>query len=271
MKISKNDFETICRFLKEKSGMNLDEGKIYLVETHLLPVIRKFGFKDFSELSLALATKPSKELCQETVEALTINETSFFRDIAPFKTLRSVILPELAKSRPSKIKIWSCACSSGQEPYSISIALYEHFSEINKVKFDILATDIDSHILAKAEKAEYSQFEVQRGLSIDKLINYFDQEDNKWTLKPAIKSAVRFQQLNLLDNFADADFDKFDIIFCRNVLIYFDNITKKQILEKIARTMKPESYLLVGSADHPNSVTDIFKPNKKASGLFQLA
>lgn len=266
MKISSNDFHYICDMIKKDSGICLTEDKEYLVESRLLPVLKKHEFEDYSALVNNLKSSLNKDLHKEIVESLTTNETSFFRDMKPFDLLRDEIIPELAKSTSNTIRVWSAACSSGQETYSIAITLLEHKAGLVK-PFEISGTDIDSNVLAKAREGVYSQFDVQRGLPITTLIKYFTQEEEKWRLNDDVKSLVSFSELNLMEHIP-ASFSQFNLVFLRNVLIYFDEQTKKMVLEKVAKQMAPNSFIMLGSAENPLDFTDVFEKYNKINGLF---
>lgn len=273
MKINDQDFIFLAKIIKDKSGICLTKDKAYLIETRLLPVIRKHSINDFTALCSMLQMAPNKLIEEEIIEAMTTNETSFFRDLKPFEYLINDVLPHVIQnSKSAKIRIWSGACSSGQEAYSTCIKLLENQAKMGGKAFEIIATDIDNIILEKARKAAYTQFDVQRGLPITMLVKYFTQQGESWLLKDNIKSLVKFERLNLLDaNYLGVLKDKFDIVFCRNVLIYFDEETKIAVLTKIAKLMHPHSVLFLGSAENPTAYCKILKPYKDINGLFCLA
>lgn len=248
------DFFFTC--LHKESGLVLDDSKSYLLESRLEPLAAQEGFHSLEELGKNLMRKPSSALLQKVVEAMTTNETSFFRDRIPFDILKNQIMPNLLKTnqRGRKIRIWSACCSTGQEPYSISILLSEIGTQIKEWDIQILATDIDQKVLQHAQGGAYSQYEVQRGLPILYLTRYFTKCEATWTVRPEIRKRIEFKTLNLLADFSF--FGIFDVIFCRNVLIYFDVNTKKKILEQMAQMLSPSGVLFLGSTETSYGVTD---------------
>jgi chemotaxis protein methyltransferase CheR len=254
-----NDFEFICRLLRERSGLILAPDKTYLLESRLLPLVRRRSMKSLDDLVALLRSRPEEELVREIVEAMTTNESSFFRDLKPFDQFRSFILPQLTKARAQRraIRIWSAACSSGQEPYSLAMLLSEEKEKLAGWQIEIFATDISTEILAKAEQGVYSQFEVQRGLPIQLLVKYFRQEGERWRINPAMRGMVRYKCLNLLDDFSS--YGPFDVIFCRNVLIYFEQATKTKVLDRLSRVLEPDGFLYLGGAETIIGITDKFQ------------
>ncbi len=263
------DFDIYRDLLKEKSGLALTQDKSYLLDSRLQPVAKKWGYDSIDVMTNILRAVPPKDLVEDIVEAMTTNETSFFRDSRPFDVFKNFVLPYFRdkSSRPSKkIKIWCAASSSGQEPYSIAMLLKEEQENIPGWTYDILATDISHEILEKAKEGLYSQFEVQRGLPIQYLMKYFTQQDDKWQLNPEIRNIITFKYFNLLDSMTALG--TFDVIFCRNVLIYFDQPTKKEVLEKMARQMAPDGFLFLGGAENVLGITDAFKAVPGQRGLY---
>jgi chemotaxis protein methyltransferase CheR len=265
-----DEFQFLHDLLKRQSGFVLAAGKSYLVESRLLPLATENGYENLSELVGALKNSASRELQSKIVEAMTINETFFYRDKTPFVNFRDIMIPELVERRKDskKLRIWSAAASAGQEPYSIAMEISEMQAKLAGWNIDILASDISNDILAKAVEGIYSQFEVQRGLAVKMLVKYFEQNGDKWQIKPAIKNMVEYRNFNLLDDFATLG--KFDIIFCRNVLIYFDRKTKADILDRLARQTNPGGYLVLGGAETVMGLTDAFKPPANSRGFYQL-
>jgi chemotaxis protein methyltransferase CheR len=263
-----DDFDLLCRLLKERSGLVLTRDKAYLLESRLLPVARKRNMKSLDELIAALRGRPEGELLRDVVEAMTTNESFFFRDIKPFDQFRQFVLPQLLKSRAAKksIRIWSAACSSGQEPYSLAMILTEEKAKLQGWTIDITATDLSTEILEKAQAGVYSQFEVQRGLPIQLLVKYFKQQGDRWQIDAAIRGMVKYRCLNLLDDFASMG--GFDVIFCRNVLIYFDQPTKTAVLERMARILAPDGYLYLGGAETVIGITDKFQSLAEQRGIY---
>jgi chemotaxis protein methyltransferase CheR len=201
---------------------------------------------------------------------MTTNETFFFRDKIPFDNLRDGILPSLIQSRASRrsLRIWSAASSSGQEPYSIAMCLREYGAALSGWRIEIVATDLSQEVLEKSKAGLYSQFEVQRGLPIQLLVKYFTQLGEFWQLSADIRGMVQHRQLNLLQDFSHLG--KFDVIFCRNVLIYFDQETKTSVFERLARVLEPDGTLMLGAAESVVGITDVFRPSPDRRGVYQL-
>ncbi len=237
------DFELLCRLLKERSGLLLASDKAYLLESRLLPVVRRRNMKSLDELVALLRSRPEEELVRDVVEAMTTNESSFFRDLKPFDQFRDFILPELMKARAGKrtLRIWSAACSSGQEPYSLAILLSEHKDKLAGWQIEIVATDLSTEILEKAQAGVYTQFEVQRGLPIQLLVKYFRQEGERWRIDPAIAAMVRFRAL------------------------------KTSVLDRIPRVLQPDGYLYLGGAETIIGITDKFQAAPDQRGVYTPA
>ncbi len=262
------DYEYIRRLLKARSGLMLSAEKHYLVESRLLPIARRLGLANLSGLVLRLKAPGGEPLIAEVVEAMTTNESLFFRDKTPFDQFRDTIVPALLQSRASsrRVRIWCAAASTGQEPYTLAMCLREMGQELRGWRFDILATDIATGVLEKAKSGIYSQFEVQRGLPVTMLIKYFSQVGEMWQIAPEIRGMVRFQPFNLLNDFSALG--PFDIVFCRNVLIYFDQDTKVDVLNRLAKTMERDGYLALGGAETVVGLTSAFKPVPDRRGLY---
>lgn len=262
------DFEVYRNILKNTSGLVINEDKSYLLESRLNPVAKKWGYPSLEAMAIALQGVPDQKLVTDVVEAMTTNETSFFRDQRPFERFKSIILPKLMEKRihDRQLKIWCAAASSGQEPYSLSMLLKEEGSKLAGWNINILATDISKEILAQAEKGLYSQFEVQRGLPIQLLMKYFTQSDEKWQISNEIRNMVKYQYFNLLDSMAGLG--TFDVIFCRNVLIYFDEADKRKILESMARQLTPDGFLVLGGAETVLGLTDALTTFPDERGLY---
>ena len=263
-----DDFDLICRLLKDRSGLVLTRDKAYLLESRLLPVARKRNMKSLDELIATLRGRPEGELVRDVVEAMTTNESFFFRDVKPFDQFKGYVLPQLLKTRAARksFRIWSAACSSGQEPYSIALILAEEKARLQGWTIEIVATDLSTEILEKAQAGVYSQFEVQRGLPIQLLVKYFKQQGERWQIDPAIRAMVKFRCLNLLDDFTPMG--HFDVIFCRNVLIYFDQPTKTLVLERIARMLASDAYLYLGGAETVIGLTEKFQSLPEQRGIY---
>ena len=262
------DFEFLRGLLKRRSGLVLSADKQYLLESRLLPVARKAGFDSLRALVSALKADKADLLVTAVVEAMTTNESFFFRDKVPFDNLRTTVLPALqAARRQSRVlRIWCAAAASGQEPYSLAMALSEMNGGFAGWQIEVIATDISNSILEKARQGLYSQFEVQRGLPIQLLIKYFSQDGEMWQITPEIRAMVKYRQLNLLSDFSDLG--TFDLIFCRNVLIYFDQETKVDVLDRLAEVVADDGYLVLGAAETVVGLTDRFKVYPQARGLY---
>jgi chemotaxis protein methyltransferase CheR len=265
--VTPTDYEFLRRFLKERSGLDLSADKQYLVESRLLPLARKANLPGLPEL-VAKLKGGADALTTEVVEAMTTNETFFFRDKVPFDHLRGTILPELLQARASRrsLRIWCAASSTGQEPYSIAMCLKEMSPALAGWRVEILATDLSQAVLEKSKSGMFSQFEVQRGLPIQMLVKYFTQTGELWQLNADIRAMVQFRQLNLLQDFSHLG--AFDIVFCRNVLIYFDQHTKIGIFNRLARLMEPDGFLVLGAAETVVGLSDAFKPHPERRGLY---
>ncbi len=265
------DFELIAQLLKERSGLALNKEKAYLLESRLNPVARKWNFAGFDELAQAIRNNNDEALLVDVTEAMTTNESFFFRDQKPFDQFNSIVLPHLLEARAAKrsFRIWSAACSSGQEPYTLAMLLKEHADKLAGWKVEIVATDLSNEILDKAKEGLYSQFEVQRGLPISLLVKYFTQVGDRWKIDDSLRNMVKFQQCNLLENLSSLG--RFDVVFCRNVLIYFDTSTKTSVLEGIAGMMAPDGFLYLGGAETVLGTTDRFQIMQGQRGIYSLA
>jgi len=263
------DYEFLRKLLKERSGLDLSADKQYLVESRLLPLARRSGLGGISELVQKMRSS-SEALTAQVVEAMTTNETFFFRDKIPFDNLNDTILPALIRARANRrsLRIWSAASSTGQEPYSIAMCLREYGAALSGWRIEIVATDLSQEVLEKSKAGLYSQFEVQRGLPIQLLVKYFTQLGEIWQISADIRGMVQHRQLNLLQDFSHLG--KFDVIFCRNVLIYFDQETKVGIFERLARMLEPDGTLMLGAAESVVGITDAFRPSPDRRGLYQL-
>jgi chemotaxis protein methyltransferase CheR len=263
------DYDFLRKILKERSGLDLSADKQYLVESRLMPLARKAGLSGIPELVQKMKGGGAESLTTEVVEAMTTNETFFFRDKIPFDHLRDTILPQLLQSRASRksLRIWSAACSTGQEPYSIAMCLKEKATQLAGWRIEIVGTDLSQEVLEKSRAGIYSQFEVQRGLPIQLLVKYFAQIGELWQLNSELRGMVQYRQLNLLQDFSSLG--KFDVVFCRNVLIYFDQETKTQIFERIARVIEPDGMLMLGAAESVVGITNTFRPYPDKRGLYQ--
>jgi len=262
------DYEYLRKLLKERSGLDLSADKQYLIESRLLPLSRKCGLPGISELVQQMKSG-STVITTQVVEAMTTNETFFFRDKVPFDHFRDSIMPEIVKARAGRrsIRIWCAAGSTGQEPYSLAMCLKEMSAAMSGWRIEILATDLSQEVLEKSKAGIYSQFEVQRGLPIQMLVKYFKQTGELWQINPDIRAMVHHRQLNLLHDFTQLGV--FDVIFCRNVLIYFDQDTKIGIFNRLAKVTEPDGFLVLGAAETVVGLTDVFKPFPERRGLYR--
>jgi chemotaxis protein methyltransferase CheR len=262
------DYEYLRKLLKDHSGLDLSADKQYLIESRLLPLSRKCGLPGIGELVQKMKAGPSPLIAQ-VVEAMTTNETFFFRDKVPFDHFRDSIMPEIMKARANRksIRIWCAAGSTGQEPYSLAMSLKEMGAQLAGWRVEIIATDLSQEVLEKSRAGIYSQFEVQRGLPIQLLVKNFKQNGEFWQIGADIRAMVQHRQLNLLHDFSQLGV--FDIIFCRNVLIYFDQDTKINIFGRLAKTMEQDGFLVLGAAETVVGLTDVFKPFPDKRGLYR--
>jgi chemotaxis protein methyltransferase CheR len=262
------DYEYLRKILKDHSGLDLSADKQYLIESRLLPLSRKCGVAGISELVQKMKGGSASHIAQ-VVEAMTTNETFFFRDKVPFDHFRDTIMPELLKARAGRksVRIWCAAGSTGQEPYSLAMCLKEMNAALAGWRVEIIATDLSQEVLEKSRAGVYSQFEVQRGLPIQLLVKYFTQIGELWQINADIRAMVQHRQLNLLHDFSQLGV--FDVIFCRNVLIYFDQDTKINIFGRLAMSMEADGFLVLGAAETVVGLTDVFKPFPDKRGLYR--
>jgi chemotaxis protein methyltransferase CheR len=266
------EFDIIRKMLQERSGIVLEPGKEYLVETRLAPIVRQRNLNSVGELIAQLRLQSANGLQRQIVEAMVTTESSFFRDHHPFEGLRKIVLPGLMKRRSQerRLNIWCAASSTGQEPYSIALLMREHLPDLAGWRVSILATDLSRHVLDRAREGRFNQIEVNRGLPAALLVKYFDQHGTDWQLKSTIRAMVDFQDINLAQ--AWPPLPAMDLVLIRNVMIYFDVETKKAILNRLQRVLKPDGYLLLGGAETTFGLNDSYvriEPLK--AGFYQLA
>ena len=247
--LDSSTFEYIRKLVLERSSISLESTKGYLVESRLSPLARKCGFSGVADLALELRRTTHGELHERVVDAMTTNETSFFRDLHPFETLQRHVLPEIISRRQQRraLHIWSAACSSGQEPYTIAMVLREQFPQLAGWKINIHATDLSREMVERASAGCYSQAEVNRGLPASSLVKHFQRQGLNWVVKPELRGAIEFSQLNLTHSWSRLP--AMDVIFMRNVLIYFTPDTKRQILQKAHRQLSDGGVLFLGGAE----------------------
>ncbi|RRV24829.1 protein-glutamate O-methyltransferase CheR [Stutzerimonas nitrititolerans] len=268
------DFDQFRVFLEKSCGILLGSNKQYLVSSRLNKLMEQQGLKSLGDLVRKIQAQPRSGLREQVVDAMTTNETLWFRDAYPFEVLKNRVLPELLKNAPGqRLRIWSAACSSGQEPYSLSMTIDEYERNnpsVGKAGVQIVATELSSTMLAACKTAEYDSLAIARGLSTERLQRYFDvKAPGRWAVKPAIRSRVEFRALNLLDSYAVLG--KFDIVFCRNVLIYFSADVKKDILRRIHATLKPGGYLFLGASEALNGLPELYQMVQCSPGIIYKA
>jgi chemotaxis protein methyltransferase CheR len=268
--VSSAAFATLAGLLKARSGLIIGQDKIYLLETRLTTILRREKLADLNSLADRLGKPGADPLARDVVEAMTTNESFFFRDDKPFQHFRNAALPGFVAARPpgSTLRIWSAASSSGQEAYSLAMILAESKAVTGDCKFEIIGTDIARDQLARAKEGQYTQFEVQRGLPVQYLMKYFKKEEPSWRISPAIRAMAQFREFNLLGDLRSLG--RFDIVFCRNVLIYFDQPTKTKVLEAMAALMPPDGMLYLGGAETVLGITGRFAPLAGERGVYGL-
>jgi len=252
------DFAFVAAFLKQRSGLIITQDKMYLLETRLAAILRDNNLDSLAALVDVLRQPGAASVKDQVVDAMTTNETSFFRDNHPFDALRKSVIPGLIERRAATrcLRIWSAACSTGQEPYSLAMMLKDSFPILGGWKVEIVATDLSPSVLDRACEGIYSTFEVQRGMPIQMLVRHFDQQEPNWRIKPELRQMVSFRPLNLLEDFSVLG--QFDVVLCRNVLIYFDQPTKTRILAAIAKRIAADGVLLLGGAESVFGLSDAF-------------
>tara|TARA_R110002167_G_scaffold286400_6_gene491355 strand:+ start:750 stop:1595 length:846 start_codon:yes stop_codon:yes gene_type:complete len=269
------DYKQFRAFLESACGILLGDNKAYLVNSRIKPVLQKYELTNLSQLVNKLNGSLQRALKDDVVDAMTTNETLWFRDNHPFNLLNTKIFPELCvKPQVTPIKIWSAACSTGQEPYSIAITAKE-FQDANPGKMSsgvaITATDISQSVLNTAKEGVYEMLALGRGMSQERLKHCFDQkEEGRWKIKPSYQKVINFKALNLMESFQSIG-SGFDIIFCRNVLIYFSPEFKKELLIKMHRCLKPGGYLLLGASESLNGLSDYYQMEQCRPGILYRA
>jgi chemotaxis protein methyltransferase CheR len=261
------EYDYIRTLVRARSAMVLDEGKEYLIQARLAPLVRQEGVASLEHLVARLQERPEGPLHHRVVEAMTINETSFFRDINPFEALRRLILPELCAARSAHrvLNVWSAACSTGQEPYSLAMVLRETLPDFASWRVRIFATDLSSAVLERAKRGRFTQLEVNRGLPAPMLIKHFVQEGMEWQVKPELRSLIDFRQINLCDPWPV--FPPMDVVFMRNVLIYFDIATKKRMFGRLREVLRPDGYLFLGAAETTLNIDDTFEGTERGKTI----
>lgn len=259
MALSASDFQYVSQLVRQRSAIVLEPEKSYLLEARLQPVARAEGFASIDGMVAHMRAQPTNGLHRKVIEAMATNETSFFRDLHPFDALRQVVMPEVLKRRLAerRLDIWCAACSSGQEPYTVAMTLLEHFPQLSTWQVRILATDISSEMVARSRAGRYGQIEVNRGLPANLLVKYFEKKGMEWQVKPPAQTLCEFRELNLIEPWGPLP--PMDVVFLRNVLIYFDVETKKSILAEVRKVLQPWGYLFLGGAETTINLGDAFE------------
>ncbi len=273
MAISPSEFSYVSDLARRSAAIVIDPGKEYFIESRLAPLVHSHGCKTLGELIAQMQKTPSfSALHGKVIDALTTNETFFFRDFAPFEALRKTIIPQLLEQRAAqrRLTIWSAACSTGQEPYTIAMLLRENFPQLAQWNVSILATDLSPTVLTQARAGSYNQFEVNRGLPAPLLLKYFTKQGDRWAVNDVLRQGIEFRQMNLVEPWPI--FPPFDLVLIRNVMIYFDVPTKQAILKKIRACLQPRGSLLLGTAETTMNLDPTWVPvNHGKTTAYQLA
>jgi len=272
--ISPEEFKAVSKYIRDITGIRLDKSKTYLIETRLGGLLEEYDCVSYNELQYKARTDPTKSLKRKIISRITTNETHFFRDTGPFELLQHKIVPDLIDLRRAKssglfpvpIRIWSAACSTGQEIYSIAVVLKELLTDFKRYNIRLLGTDISDEAIAKASYGKYNKFEIERGLSKDKLHKYFTPHGDMWKIKDEIRAMVSFKKFNLMSPLIGLGM--FDIVFCRNVGIYFTLKDRKMLFDKIAEVLEPDGYLIIGSTESLTNVHPGFEPKRYLRSIF---
>ena len=264
--LTAENFRFLCQTVYEESGIVLDDSKGYLLEARLVPVAKDEGAASLDGLCNLIRAMGGHRVRDKIVEAMTTNGTLFFRDLTPFQTLETVVIPELLEKRKGSgaLRCWSAACSSGQEPYSLAMMWLDMGNLAKEIQ--ILGTDLSEDMLDKARGGKYMQLEVNRGLPAKYLVKHFTRQNMEWEISSSIRAMVRWQKFNLKDN--PALLGIFDVVLCRNVLIYFDIETKRQILRNIRKTLAPGGYLILGSSETTLNIDETFGRRQVGRAVF---
>jgi chemotaxis protein methyltransferase CheR len=268
IKVTTDDIKAMSKYILDISGIDLDESKAYLIETRLGGLIKEYQCSSYRELCSKAKTDSNKTIENRIIDAISTNETLFFRDAGPFEVLQHKILPDLVDRRTEKssgllpipIRIWSAACSTGQEVYSIAIVLKELLSDLKEYNVKLLGTDISDSAIGQASYGTYNKFEIERGLSKETLQKYFISNGGNWKISDEIRAMVSFTKRNILKPFVGLG--KLDIIFCRNVAIYFNLEERKKLFENIADVLEPDGFLIIGSTESLTGICTIFEPKR---------
>lgn len=272
--IKTEEIVPLTQYVYSLSGISLDEKKAYLFESRFGPLLDDLGLKSYSELLTKARADMSRKLEQRIIDAITTNETLFFRDSSPFEVLQHKILPDLIDSRtarasgnlPIRFKIWSAACSTGQEVYSIAIILKELLGPNSRYSVSLLGTDLSDAAVAQASYGQYNRFEIERGLPGDKLGRYFESNGASWKIRDEIRAMASFRKLNLMQPFNHLG--RFDIIFCRNVAIYFTVEDRKRLFDRLADMLEPDGCLIIGSTESLTGICERFEAKRHIRSIY---
>jgi chemotaxis protein methyltransferase CheR len=259
MPLSPPDFQFVSQLVRQRSAIVLEVEKSYLLEARLTPLARAEGFASLEALIGQMRAQPFNGLHRKVVEAMTTNETSFFRDMHPFEALKKVVIPEVMKERGGQrqLNIWCAACSSGQEPYTVAMTILDAFPQLSTWSVKLLGTDLSGEMVAKSRAGKYGQIEVNRGLPAPLLLKYFEKKGMEWHVKPEVQRFTEFRELNLIEPWGTLPM--MDVVFLRNVLIYFDVDTKRAILNNVRKVLHPWGYLFLGGAETTINLGDTFE------------
>ncbi len=271
MIVTSSDIEAVSGLVIDLCGILLDESKGYLIESRLTPIAEAAGCRSFADLAYQARHSGDHALQTRIVDAITTNETLFFRDQSPYEALQFKALPEMIDSKigsvyPKRLRIWSAACSTGQEPYSIGMTLCELIPDIHSWDVSILATDISDAAVRQASAGRYSPYEIDRGMKPDLLKRYFNQDAGGWKIRDEVRSLVKFQRINLLETFSALGM--FDVIFCRNVAIYFSPQARAGLFNRLANILNPNGYMFVGSSESLADLGPQFAPQHHCRSVF---
>ncbi len=274
IKVSAEEYKVIVKYVYEVAGITLEANKSYLVETRLGPLLEEFGCVSFSELYYKAKADHSGAIQKQVVNAITTQETLFFRDKTPFEVLQHKILPDIIDVKMANhngigkipLRIWSAACSTGQEAYSTAMIVKEMLPDMSKFDIKIVGTDISDAAVAAASRGQYSKFEIDRGLAADKLQRYFEPHGDDWKIKDELRALASFQKYNLFDDLKRLG--QFDVVFCRNVAIYFSIDDRKDLFSRISRVMYPHGALLIGSSEYLAGICDMFEPQRHVRAVY---
>jgi chemotaxis protein methyltransferase CheR len=274
VRITPEELKVFSKYIHSISGVLLDDSKTYLLENRFAPLLRELNCSSFSELYYKTQSDPMKKIQARIIDAIVTGETSFFRDSSPFELLQHKILPDLIDQRTKKdgpslpvpIRIWSAACSTGQEVYTIGIVLKELLFDLSRYQVRLIGTDISDAAIARASYGRYNRFEMERGLPRDKLVKYFTQEAHSWKIKDEIRGMATFRKMNLMDDFNGLG--RYDIILCRNVAIYFSEADRIKLFSRIGAVMERDGYLIIGSTESLNGICPQFEPKRYLKSVF---